>query len=81
MSFAEGKPSNHAVIDFGVGITPKLVGISPSSGTVGGTTIIVNAPGLGSEATGITLQNSLGQTVCLNTRVIEYGKFACDTKV
>ena len=58
--FAEGKPANHATIDFGVGISPKLVGITPLSGTAGGTTVIVNAPGVGSEATGFTLLNSLG---------------------
>ena len=80
LSFAEGKPEGHLILDAGVAITPRLVSITPNAGSVGGTTIIASVPGAGLSTQGLQIQNSAGSSICTALRVVAYGKVECDTK-
>jgi len=45
--FDIGIPEGHSTIDAGLTLTPKLVSLSPSSGSVGGTLVTATVPGVG----------------------------------
>ena len=45
--FDIGIPEGHSNIESGVTLTPKLVSLSPSSGSVGGTLVTATVPGVG----------------------------------
>lgn len=59
-------------------ITPRLVSVSPASGSVGGTLITATVPGATASDT-VNLLDSLGVSICESTTVIAYGVVQCKT--
>jgi hypothetical protein len=79
--FPAGLPIGHEFIRAGITVSPKLLQISPPSGTPGGTLLTVTAPGIGSNTEGIDLLRPDGNSICYEPGwVVEYGKFQCWTK-
>lgn len=64
----------------GVTISPKLVSITPNTGSVGGTTIQLLVPGITIDTQSVSVKSSSGTSICLFVRVTGYGKIECDTK-
>ena len=79
--FPEGTPEAHdSVMGTSLTMTPKLVSITPNSGSIGGTEIIVSAPGLGSRESSTNVDLTVnGTSICLTKRVLAYGQFSCRT--
>jgi hypothetical protein len=67
-------------MDAGFTITPKLVSISPSTGTVGGTTLTLNVQGVGVSSTNIAIQDSTGASICDVVTITAYSAVSCVTK-
>jgi hypothetical protein len=78
--FASGKPAGHSVVDAGLSLTPKLVSISPSSGSVGGTLIRANIQGVGTGSTLIDLLDQSGASMCESVEITAYGSVNCQTR-
>jgi len=76
--FADGLPSGYDKIK-SVAITPKLVSISPSTGSAGGTLITVKGTGFGKKTTGVTLVSGTVD-ICQTVEIKSYGTFTCLTK-
>jgi len=57
-------------------LTPKLVSVSPNSGSVGGTLITAVVPGAGSS---IDIVDSTGSSVCESVKLVSYGVVECKT--
>lgn len=74
---------DRTLLDEGVVMTPKFVGISSSKGSKGGSNIVLNVQGVGSQETvhDIKYTNSDGAStsLCKNHSVISYGKIECQT--
>lgn len=79
--FSEGTPESHdSVMGSALDLTPKLESFSPNTGSIGGTEIIVNAPGLGSAESSANVDLIFnGTSICHFKRVLSYGKFSCRT--
>jgi hypothetical protein len=78
--FATGKPHGHNHVESGLVLTPKLVSISPSSGTVGGTTLTMNIQGVGVDSTNIAIQDANGASICDVVTISAYSQVSCVTK-
>jgi hypothetical protein len=77
-----GLPANHDKVKNGTNLEPRLMSISPSVGSVGGTQIVASVPGVGITTTGVDLVDQSGSTICeSNTvKIPAYGKVTCWTK-
>ena len=78
--FDVGIPADHSNIESALELTPRLVSVTPSSGSVGGTLITVTVPGLaiGNTET-ISIVDSEGNSVCTSISAISYGLVECQT--
>jgi hypothetical protein len=81
LAFASGKPSGHSKISDGLTLTPKLVSISPTTGSCGGTLIRANVQGVGKDSTGIDIVDDAGASLCQSVEITGYGIVECWTKV
>jgi hypothetical protein len=74
---------NRTLLDQGVVLTPKFVGISSNKGSKGGSVIVLNVQGIGSadEVQAIQYVDSTGadKSLCSNHSTIAYGKIECRT--
>lgn len=61
-------------------MTPKLVSVSPNSGSIGGSLITATVPGIGSSASDITLVDADGNDICEKVSIPSYGVLNCKTK-
>jgi hypothetical protein len=77
--FASGKPAGHSVLDAGVSLSSKFTGLTPSVGSVGGSTITLTMPGA-TSGTNIKIKDASDNEICESIRVETYGKVQCDTK-
>jgi len=59
-------------------MTPKLVSISPVSGSIGGTLITAAVPGA-TVSDVVDIVDSTGASICETTRVPSYGVVECKT--
>jgi hypothetical protein len=76
----DGLPKDHSTIQTaGVTLTPKLVSISPNSGSISGTIIIANVEGVGKKTTGLELVDSNGDSICLRLKITAYASLECLT--
>jgi hypothetical protein len=82
--FDDGYPRNHDIISTDAGnwdliMVPELVSISPRQGSIGGTRLEINIPGLavGQE---VEVGTDDADQVCTETRVESFGKIICVTK-
>jgi len=78
--FAQGKAIGHEIIDAGLVLQPKLVKITPNTGSVGGTAIVASVPGVGSSQTTVDVLDSTGSSICDKVSVISYGQIECISK-
>lgn len=53
--------------------------VFPNKGSIGGTTLVANVQGVG-HRTKVDIVDSAGSSICLSTKVTEYGKVICETK-
>ena len=71
------------MLDDGVVMTPKFVGISSNKGSLGGSTIVLNVQGVGSAdvVSDITFTDAEGadKSLCAKHSTIAYGKIECRT--
>lgn len=58
--FDVGVPEGHKKVEDGLVLTPKLVSISPSSGSVGGTVVTATVPGVGKSTKDLDIVDSAG---------------------
>lgn len=74
---------NRNLLDEGVSMTPKFVGISANKGSKGGSTIVLNVQGIGSSELvhDIKFKDTAGASfsLCKNHSMISYGKIECHT--
>ena len=74
---------DRSILDAGVSLTPKFVGISSNKGSKGGSTIVLNVQGVGSadKVQDITYVDAEGddKSLCANHSTISYGKIECTT--
>lgn len=78
--FADGLPTNFDTKSF-IEMEPKLVSISPSTGSSGGTLITVTGAGFGPNTLGLNLAVYGGSdTICETVTITGYGSFTCMTK-
>ena len=77
---ADGLPSQY--INFTTAtMEPKLLSISPSTGSSGGTLITVTGSGFGAtNTTDVQLVNQSGNQLCDTVTMTGYGTFTCLTK-
>lgn len=76
MYFDVGIPAgDRTILDTGVLLTPKFVGISTNAGSPGGSVIILNVQGIGWNDTikNIIYTANGDQTLCSSLKVIAYG--------
>lgn len=73
--FDVGLPEGHhsIVADSTLTLTPRLVSISPASGSPGGSVITATVAGVGTETTGLDLVDSTGSSICETVGVVSYG--------
>ena len=71
-----GIPEGHSVVEAPLTLTPKLVSISPNSGSIGGTLITAVVPGAGSSA---DIVDSTGTSICETVQLKSYGIVECKT--
>ena len=79
--FDIGIPENHAVVANATLVTePKLVSLSISEGSIGGSNITANIQGVGTATTGLELVDSAsGTSYCSKLTVLSYGVVQCQT--
>jgi hypothetical protein len=77
LTFGSGKPNGHAILDAGIDLTARFMSVSPSSGSSGSSTIVINAPGA-VKTSQITVQSGAND-LCSAVRVPSYGVVECDT--
>ena len=74
---------DRSLLDQGVTLTPKFVGISSNQGSPGGSVIVLNVQGVGSadKVSDITFTDAEGadKSLCENHSTISYGKIQCRT--
>jgi hypothetical protein len=66
-----GSPDDSATTLMTLGITlpPRLLGVTPSIGSTGGSLIVADVRGLGVKSTGYTIVNAAGTDVCASKNV------------
>jgi hypothetical protein len=64
----------------GIALTPRLHGISPNIGSIGGSMIYADVRGIGIKTTDATLVNSANVSVCASVTIKKYGQLQCFTK-
>jgi len=79
MYFDIGIPENHSIVSNNtLTLEPKLVSLSISEGSVGGTNITANIEGVGTSTTGLELVDSVsGTSLCTKVTVLSYGQVQC----
>jgi len=77
--FPEGTPEAHdSILGDALLMTPKLASFIPNAGSVGGTEVIVSAPGLGfAESSDNVDLVSNGTSICYSKKILSYGVWSC----
>jgi hypothetical protein len=78
MYFDVGIPVGHSYAEASFSLTPKLVSVSPNSGSVGGSLIIATVPGVTVSDT-VSIVDSAGSSICESVTVTSYGVVECKT--
>ena len=76
--FEQGLPKNHSLVEATFIISPKLVSVTPVSGSVGGTLITALVPGATVSDT-IDILDATQTSICESTTVTAYGVVECKT--
>jgi hypothetical protein len=80
VTFASGKPAGHNIVEAGLSLTPKLVSIAPSTGSVGGTLIRANIQGVGTKSENVDITDAAGASLCESVEIKAYGVVDCFTR-
>lgn len=83
--FTVGLPKNHSIVETPLGITPRLVSVSPRVGSIGGTVITAIVPGATKTMSkGIYIKkDGSSRSICDgdgSATVVSYGVIQCKTK-
>jgi hypothetical protein len=73
-----GIPAGHSLVESSFSLTPKLVSVSPVSGSVGGSLITAIIPGVTVSDT-VSIVDSTGSSICQSVTVTSYGVVECKT--
>jgi hypothetical protein len=76
--FDQGLPKNHSLVQTAFSLSPKLVSITPTSGSIGGTLITATVPGA-TVSDQIDLVDDAGVSICETSTVVSYGIVKCKT--
>ena len=79
--FELGIPKGRSIVAAQIDLEPKLVSITPNTGSVGGTLIIANVQGVGTSSQSPDLVDSAGESVCQSVTITDYATVECLTKV
>jgi hypothetical protein len=76
-----GHPGDLDDLNYKIGIklTPRIHGISPSVGSLGGALIVADVRGIGNMTTNVTLVTGTGTNVCAKVKIVKYGQVQCLT--
>jgi hypothetical protein len=77
--FDIGLPDGLDLLNANLILTAKPESISPSQGSVGGTLLTVNVPGIGKGTLGLNLADKDKKALCAEVTIPEYGKLQCWT--
>ena len=78
--FNIGVPNGGEIIgQQSLALTPKLVSISPNTGSAGGTVITANVQGVGTLTTGLDIVDQTGASICASVEITAYGVVKCTT--
>jgi hypothetical protein len=71
-----GHPGDLDDLNYKIGIklTPRIHGISPSVGSLGGALIVADVRGIGNMTTNVTLVTGTGTNVCAKVKIVKYGQ-------
>ena len=78
--FEKGNPDGAELIAANFSLTPKLMEVSPSSGSAGGSLITAVVPGVGIKTKNIDLVDATGASICQKVTIVSYGQVQCLTK-
>ena len=76
--FDVGLPGGHSLVEATFAMTPKLVSVSPVSGSVGGTLITATVPGA-TVSDSVDILDSTGTSICETSTVTTFGVVECRT--
>lgn len=76
--FEQGIPKFHNLVEAIFSISPKLVSVTPVSGSVGGTLITATVPGA-TVSDIVDILDSTGASICESTTVTAFGVVQCKT--
>jgi hypothetical protein len=76
--FDAGIPKNHSLVEATKEIQPKLVSITPTSGSIGGSLITARIPGA-TVSNKVDIVDGNGDTICQSIKVVSYGVVECKT--
>jgi hypothetical protein len=81
--FPVGIPEGHDLVRAGINVEPRLMMVTPNSGTIASTLVTATVPGVGKSTTGLDLVDETGRTICRSDtlKVIEYGVIQCWTRI
>ena len=74
--FDSGIPEEHHYTQRAMTVTPKLVSVSPNSGSTGGSLITLNIPGASAST---QIVDSSGVSICESVQLKSYGVIECKT--
>lgn len=60
-------------VNTGITLTPKLLSVTPSVGSAGGSLITASVKGVGENTVGVTLVNGNGVDICASVVIPSYG--------
>ena len=78
--FEVGLPEGKELVAQDIMLTPKFTGISPVSGSVGGSIITATVPGVGKSTTGLDFVLDDRSSICQSVTISKYGQVDCHTK-
>jgi hypothetical protein len=79
--FPVGIPEGHDLVRAGFTLEPKLMMVTPNSGSNGGTLVQATVPGIGTSTEDIDLVDETGRTICReDAKAVEYGLVQCWTR-
>jgi hypothetical protein len=82
--FPVGIPEGHDLVRAGFTLEPKLMMVTPNSGSNGGTLVQATVPGIGTSTKDIDLVDDTGRTICRGdddaAKAVEYGIVQCWTR-
>lgn len=76
-----GLGDGNAITQASLTLEPRLVSVSPNTGSQGGSLITLNVQGVGPATQALNVVDINGGSVCQSIKIVKYGEVKCLTKV